>query len=460
MLCSRFRSLTVAALGGTILAGALTGGTGSATAADKTVVSVAYGSTYVFDTDDLAKKWWDGIKEQFEKKFPDAEVQLIPIGGSYDDIVNKLSLLYRSPSTATDVAQIATPTIGQFASADYLLPLDDYLKPEDWWAQFPKVIQNEGVFGGKTYAVSTGENDSQVYYNKDLFKKAGLPDDWTPKTWDDVLVAGRAIKAKLPGIIPIWLNAGTSSGDNGILQGAGNLLAGSSVPTIYDDKAKKWVVDSAGLREVLGYYHAVYGEGLGGSLSDLFSPSAVTVPLNLLAQGKLAIAFGSNYYGGNWTKLIASPAWPEAPQLAGVVPVPTIHGQAPGIATTLGGWDFGISATTKNPKMAWELLKLMESDQNQIDAANWAGFVPANQMTVKKPEFVDFAPPFNAVSAQVLPYGVLSPASADYLVWSHGLQMATGAIAQHPETSVDAAMDIMKSYVADQLGADATETVK
>lgn len=459
MMNASLRRLASTAIGGTVAFG-IWASAAPARAADKTVISVAYGSTYVFDTDDFAKKWWSGIKEQFEKKFPDAEVQLVPIPGSYDDIVNKQSLLFRSASTAPDVVQIGTPVVGQFAAADYLLPLDDFLKDEDWWKQFPDNIKKEGALKGKTYAVSTGENDSQLYYNMDMFKKAGLPVPWTPHSWDDVLVAGRAIKDKVPDTIPIWLIAGTASGDNAVLQGAGNLLAGSSVPTILDAKTNKWVVDSAGLREVLGFYHSVYSEKLGANLSDLFSPSAVTIPLDLLAKSKVAIVFGSNYYGGNWTKLINAPYWPEATKVAGVVPIPTLHGQAPGICSTLGGWDFAISAKTKNPKMAWELVKLMESDQNQIDAANWAGFVPPNQMTVKKPEFVDFAPPYNEVSAQVLPYAVLSPASGDYLVWSHGLQEATGAIAQHPDTTVDAAIGIMKDSVTNQLGEDATETLK
>lgn len=429
-------------------------------AADKTTISVAYGSTYVFDTDDFAKQWWNGIKDQFEKQHPDAEVQLVPIPGSYDDIVNKLSLLYRSPSTAPDVAMIGTPVIGQFAASDYLLPLDDFLKDEPWWKQFPDNIKKEGVVKGKTYAVSTGENDSQLYYNKDMFKKAGLPVPWTPHSWDEILTAARTIKDKAPGIIPIWLIAGTNSGDNAVLQGAGNMLAGSSDPTILDPKTGKWVVDSKGLREVLDFYHSVYSEKLGANLSDLFSPSAVTIPLTLLAQSKVAIVFGSNYYGGNWTKLINAPAWPEATDVAGVVPIPTIHGQAPGVCSTLGGWDFSVSAKTKNPKLAWELVKLMESDQNQINAANWAGFVPPNQQTVKKPEFLNFAAPYNEVSAQVLPYAVLSPASADYLVWSHGLQLATGELAQHPDTTVEAAVGIMKDDVTNQLGDAAVETLK
>ncbi len=424
----------------------------------KTVVSVAYGSEYVFDTNDLAAKWWNGIKAEFEKKYPDAEVKLIPIPGGYPDIINKLSLLYRSPSTAPDVAQLPTPALGQFQSSGYLLPLDDKLATADWWSQFPKSIQSEGEFGGKIYAVSTGENDSQLYYNLTMFKQAGLPVPWHPKTWDDILTAARAIKAKVPGVVPLWLNVGTSSGDNGLLQGTGNLLNGSSDPTIQDPKTGKWVVDSKGLRETLTFVKTMYDEGLGDTLSDLFSPSAVTIPLTLMANGKLAIAVGSNYYGGNWTKLISSPYWPQAPQVAGIVPIPTVAGEAPDVATTLGGWDLGISATTKTADYAWKLLDLMEEKDNQINAANWAGFVPGDAAYTKAPEFINFAPPYNAVSAEVLPHGILTPVKAEYEVWSHAMQVATGNLAQHPDMTVDQAIAQMKNYVSNQLGADEVES--
>jgi multiple sugar transport system substrate-binding protein len=447
------------ALAGGLLMGSLLS-LGHAEAADKVTISVAYGETYVFDTEDFAKKWWNGIKTQFETKFPNVTVKLVPIGGGYDDITNKLALLYRSRATSPDVAQIATPVISQFAASGYLLPLDDYLAKEDWWKNFPPVIQSEGTYESKTYAVNTGENDSQLYYNKDLFRQAGLSVPWTPHNWNDILAASRVIKAKLPKVVPLWINTGTSSGDNGILTGAGNLLAGSTVPTMFDEKTGKWIIDSAGLREVLGFYHTVYSEGMGASLSDLFSTSSVTIPTTLIPQGKIAITFGQNFYGGQWSKLICAPCWDAAPSVEGIVPIPTINGEVPKIATKLAGWDIAVASATAYPKYAWELVKLMESEANQINIANWAGFVPASTVYVKAPAFVNFAPPFNEVSAQVLPYGVISPTKSEYLVWSHGLQEATGALAQYPNISVDAALSIMKSYITNQLDSSEVETLK
>jgi len=448
----------------TLLAGAalsaLSFGCRGAQAADKTVLTLAYSETYVFDTEDFTKKWWGGIKTEFEKEHPDVTVQLEPINGGYDDIINKLSLLYRSPATAPDIAQMATPTVDQFASSGYLLPLDKYLATASWWKKFPPAIQSEGAWQGKTYSVNTGENDSQLYYNIPMFKKVGLPVPWQPKSWDDILNAARVIKAKLPGTVPLWILAGTGSGDNTLLMGFNNLLPGSDTPTIFDGKTQKWVVDSPGIREVLGFYHAVYSEHLGAALSDLFSTSGVTAPVFLIQKQKVAITFGSNFYGGNWSNTICTPCWPQAAQIAGVAPIPTMKGQAPGIATTIGGWDLVASATTKHPDLTWQLLDLMENEENQINAANWAGFVPGDADYVKSADFLNFAVPYNAVSAQVLPDGVIEPPNANYLIWSRGVQEATGALAQHPDTSVDAAVKIISDYVSNQLDPSQVETLK
>ena len=102
------------------------------------VIKVAYGSTYVFDTATLTNKWWSQVAKQFEAENPGIKVQLVPIPGSYNDIVNKLSLLYRSPSTAPDVAEIPTGQIGLWQSSGYLRTLDSYLPQHELVEQVPR----------------------------------------------------------------------------------------------------------------------------------------------------------------------------------------------------------------------------------------------------------------------------------------------------------------------------------
>jgi multiple sugar transport system substrate-binding protein len=455
----RLRPLYVAVLA-VAAASALGGASRPAQAAGKTVITCAYSETYVFDNEDLTKKWWGGIKAEFEKEHPDVTVQLEPIQGGYDDILNKLSLLYRSPATAPDIAQMATPMVDRVASAGYLLPLDKFLATTAWWKRFPPVIQQEAMWQGKTYGVTTGENDFMLYYDVTLFKKAGLPVPWKPMSWNDILAAGRVVKAKLPGVVPIWILAGSGAGDFSVLMGVNMLLPGSSTPTIFDDKTQKWVVDSPGLREVFGFFHSVFSEGMGGKLSDLFSESSNNDPIFMMPKHQIAIAFGGNWYGGNWSKLVSTPYWPEAAKVAAAVAVPTVNGKAPNISTMISGWDRAVSATTKTPALTLQLLDLMESKENQINAANWAGFVPGDTDYVKDPEFINFAAPYNELSAVILPFGITEPASGDYLVWSRGVQEATAALAQHPNTSVDQTIKILSDYVGNQLDPSQTEVLK
>jgi multiple sugar transport system substrate-binding protein len=418
------------------------------------VIKVAYGSTYVFDTAGLTTKWWSQVAKQFEAQNPGIKVQLVPIPGSYNDIVNKLSLLYRSPSTAPDVAEIPTGQIGLWQSSGYLRPLDSFLPSTSWWSKFPTVVQSEGQYNGHTYAVDQGENDSAMLYNKQMFQKAGLPVPWKPKNWNDILVAAKKLKSALPGVVPLWLNAGSGSGANGLLQGINNFIVGTSTPKIQD--GSKWVVDSPGIRDSLTFMKSVYSQGLGASETALFSPNAVTTPLTLFAKGKLAMAVGSNYFTGNWTKFIGAPYWAQAAQTMGVAPIPTESGG--GIASTLGGWDYAMSAHSGNPDAAFKLINVMENQQNSIDAANWAGWVTPNKDYWTAPAFTTFAP-YQSLFAQILAHATLTPSSSAYSIWVQGMGNATGQLVQNPSTSVGTAVNTLSSYVSNQLNGS-TEKLK
>ena len=439
------------------LVGVAAGGVLSANASSKETLTVAYPSVYAFDTGPLATQWWNQVKAGFNKEYPNVTVQYIPIPGSYQDVVNKLSLLYRSSSTAPDVAEMPSAQIGLWSSSDYLAPMNKFLGTSAWFKEFPKVIQGEGEFNGKIYAVNVGENDSALMYNMKMFKKAGIPVPWKPKTWQDIVTAAAKIKKALPGVTPLWLNAGAGSGANGLLQGINNFIVGSSTPTIQTSSGKM-VVSSPGIKAALGFYQQVYSKGLGASETALFSPSAVTAPLALFQTGKLAIAVGSNYYGGNWTKFISAPHWPQAVQTMGVANLPTEAGG--GLASTLAGWDLAISSHAPDAQMAYNFINVAQDPTNLIDAANWAGWVPPVKSDWALPAYTNFAPPYNADFAKILPYSTETPTSANYSVWVQGMGEATGMFVQNPKTTVSQALSTMVNYVTQQLGNNAVATLK
>ncbi len=424
-------------------------------------ISVAYSAGYVFGVDAEAAQWWNNIKQQFDAKYPGATLKLLPIGGTDVDMMNKVALQFKSPSSTPDVLQLPTTYVGGFASSGYLLSLDDYLASDaPFWKSFPKNVQEETREEGKTYALVCGDNNSGILYNIEMVKKAGIPLPWKPKNWDEILAGAQKVKAANPNIVPLWAAAGTSAGPTGILQGSGALVYGSVTPAIFDEKSKKWVVDSPGLREVFQFYKTLYTEGLGATTSDLFSPKAVGRPPAMMRDKQLAIALGSNWYGATWTRVSGSRYWPTAKDEAAPAPLPTSKGQAPGMAGTIGGWSYAVAKATKKPALSWALMKLMQEPQNSVYMATGGGFTPPSQETAKRPEFVNFAPPFTSAFAEYISFAKPLPSAGEFAVYARGLGQATGEIAQHPETTVEQAVKILRDAVVNQVGADKVEILK
>jgi multiple sugar transport system substrate-binding protein len=450
----------LAALAGALsLIAACTSSPGSSTANGKTVLRVAYGSQFVFLTPQLAIKWWGTVAKEFEKAHPNVTVQFTPIPGSYLDIVNKMSLLFRTPSTAPDVAELPAGQLGEWASSGYLMPLNKYLSSASWWSQFPKSVQDETLINGNYYGVNHGENTNALWYNMPMFRKAGLPVPWHPKTWADVLAAAAKIHATQPSVTALWLAGGSAGGTIAIQYNGGNLLAGSSTPTIYDAKTGKWVVDSPGLRETLEFYKTLAQKGYQAPESELLNPNSVDNLPGLLAKDSTAIAVGANFYGESWVKSTCGPCWLQAPNIMAVTDLPTMDGQGAGYASSLGGWELSIGAQTTHSQLAWDFIQTAQEQTNMVDASNWGGWVPPSLSADNAPLYTNYAPPYQSFFAKLLPAAQEEPTTADFTVWGTGFNDATGAIIQNPSTSIDAAINIMKSYVTSQLGASKVETL-
>jgi len=429
-----------------------------ASASSKTIVTVAYTSDNFFDTTTLGTKWWNTIQTEFNKDYPKYQLQLQPIGGGEDSLLDKLSLDYRTPSTAPDVAQFPSSEVGEYASSGYLLPIGKYLDTTSWFSTFPKAIQNEGNVGGKIYSVSSGETDSILYYNEAMFKKAGIAVPWQPKTWQDILTAAKAVKKVYPKVSALWLEAGTGAGSDGLLQGINNLIVASSTPTIQTSSGKM-VVSSPGILEALNFYHTAYSDGLGAPESQLFSTDGVDVPTVTFHNDTLAMALGGNFFGGNWSKTVSAPYWPNVSGVIGLAYLPNYSG----VGTSggqAGGWGYSISSATKDPQGAFDFIKLAEDTTNLIDTDNWAGVVPPAKVDWTVPAYVNFSNPYDTDTANVLEKSVEVPSSANYAVWAQGMMEATGAIVQHPSTTGQQAMTILKNYVTNQLGPSEVTTLK
>jgi multiple sugar transport system substrate-binding protein len=441
------------------LSSALVGGA-SIASADPTTIKIAYSADYLMSSPDLAKKWFDGIKANYEKKDPSVKVELVPIQGGYDDFLTKLSLMYNNAGSAPDIAEVPAPEIGQWVASDLLAPLDDRLSKESWWSQYVEPVKLEGTVDGKVYGVSQGVNTNALIFDKTVFAKAGLPADWKPANWADILEAAGKIKKAVPDTWPLWVLTGTAQGTQGVVLGALNLQVGSSDPIFYDAKQDKWIVDSKGIREVLNFYRTASAEGLLAPSSQILNANGPGIVAPFFPKHQIGISLAGNYVPQIFNKVVCGPCWDDADKDLGVAPLPTSQGQAPGIATAFSGWSLVLSKGSAHPDAAWKVVNFMLEKDNELEVANYAGFVPAIPAYNTEKAYVDFAPATQTFFADLLPKAVSAPPKADYKVWSFAIAQATETLVLHPETSVDDAIKGMKDYVAGQIGEDKVEVAK
>ena len=138
-------------------------------------------------------------KTGFEAANPGVKINLQSEVAADDAFRTKTQLRLQSGKDLPDII----PTTAGFVDADvkagYLLPIDSALDTwADWTKLYPEAIR-EGAkaFDGKTYYIPQASNDIGIWYNKDVFAKAGLPEKWEPQSWADLRTAAETIKAKV-----------------------------------------------------------------------------------------------------------------------------------------------------------------------------------------------------------------------------------------------------------------------
>ncbi|KKD03070.1 extracellular solute-binding protein [Streptomyces sp. WM6386] len=337
-----------------------------------------------------------GVKSQFEKANPGKKVELVPIKAPDSEYYTKVQQMLRSPKTAPDLVYEDTFLINSDITSGYLKPLDAYLAKWPDWNQFIDTAKTAAkAEDGKTYGVPDGTDTRGLWFDKGIFSKAGLPTDWQPRTWDDVLEAARTIKKKVPDVTPLNVYTGKPAGEAATMQGFEMLLYGTNDGTtdpLYDTATKKWIAGGQGFKDALSFVGTVYKDKLGPDVETALDPNIQTIIRgDLLPKGKLGIDLDGSWLPQDWLEG-SGHEWPEWSQKLGLAHMPTQNGQAPGKVSMSGGWTWAIPSKAANPDLAFDFIKTMQTKAN---AQKW--YVANSGIAVRKdvaedPAYADAQP--------------------------------------------------------------------
>ncbi|NLO61472.1 MAG: extracellular solute-binding protein [Spirochaetales bacterium] len=129
------------------------------------------------------EQFWKDVKTNFEAANPNITVEWIT--APYGEIVNQV-INMAGGGDKVDVIFGEIGWVPGFVDAGLAAPVGNFLSEEALADYYPDVMKSFQV-DGVPYGLPLYISPYVLYYNKDLFKQAGLDPDKPPKTFDEML---------------------------------------------------------------------------------------------------------------------------------------------------------------------------------------------------------------------------------------------------------------------------------
>src|SRR5918992_1895780 len=301
------------------------------------------------------EKFWRDLIERFESANPGATVELQTL--SWTDINQKVTTLV-STNQAPDILNL--DAYANFAADDLLLPAEEVLSPEIQ-ADFIDKFAENGKLDGTQYGIPFVGSVRGLFYNKDIFRKAGIQQP--PKTWDELRDTAAKIDAQGETGYGMPLGPEEAQAEFSLFMwgNGGDWVDGDT-----------WTIDRPENVEALEF------------MNELANTDKVTQPnpgttnrtdlWKVFGAGKIGMVMGSNFY----PVLLKD----QNPKLDyGVAPVPVNSGNEP---VTLGVEDYLMAFnSTEHKPVVKAFLDFVFKQENYGRFIDTEGFLPVTESVSK-----------------------------------------------------------------------------
>jgi len=184
----------------------------------------------------------DGYAADFEKDNPGIKLRPIYSGTYLDTIAKALTAVKSGEPPVTSI--LLSTDMFTLIDEDAIVPFDDLIKTDAdraWLKSFYPAFMENSQTGGKTWGIPFQRSTIVLYYNKELFKEAGLDPNRPPQNWrEQVEYAQKLTKRDASGNVTQWGIQIPSSGfpywlfQALAVQAGTNLMNQAGTQTYYD----------------------------------------------------------------------------------------------------------------------------------------------------------------------------------------------------------------------------------
>ena len=288
------------------------------------------------------------LEDNFAKTHPEVKVDVQLIANN--DIA---PTFYKDAAAGTlpDVVFTADSYVLPFVENKVALDMEPLAKADssfDLSDIYPNLLGLSQVDGKGLYMVPSSFDVVTMFYNKDLFAKAGAPLPTADWTWDDFTAACKTVLAKTGAYC--FANGGNLPGFDWWAYFV-PFVAGYGGKVISDD-GKTMLLTSP--------------ESLAGEQAyvNMWTKDNIAQPLDFDSGGNC-------FFDGKCATMflipgLMNPLRDPATKISFDWDVQVIPSHPQGRFTGMGTYGFAVSANSKNPQLAWDFVKYMASKDAQL----------------------------------------------------------------------------------------------
>ncbi len=328
--------------------------------------------TFMIFGDAAEKAAYERLVAAFEERRPEVDVTMIHIPNQ-GDYRQRLGVDFAA-GTPADVVLLNYRRYAAFAAKGALEPLGPYLDKSALIGEgdfYPEAIA-PFKWQGQLICIPQNLSSLAVYYNRDLFRAAGLPDPAPDWSWDDFLRAAQALTRDLDGdgqIDQYGLGTEVSifRAAPFIWQNGGELVDKQAAPT-------RLTLDTPAAREALQWF--VDLQLKHGVTPDAVAEAAEASESRFL-NGRLGMFLNSRR-GVPTYRMIESFDWDVAPLPEGRQRAGILHADA-----------YCLPAVSANKGAAWAFIEFANGPEGQHIIAASGRTVPSLRAVAESPTFLD-----------------------------------------------------------------------